>query len=108
METYATTTTLILLDIPPQTSFTLDNHAFSSTPQFRGLKFLSTGIHLLTYGLDKSDLGMRNGVFFQGNAGDVIAWKWDKSTEQLIRIQEQVQGTELTERIIPHHRHNTL
>jgi len=99
MDTYTSTTTLVLLDIPPQTSFTLDTHAFTSTPQFRGIKFLSPGIHLLTYTLDQSELGMRNGVFFQGKEGDIVAWKWDKATEQLVRIQEQLQGKELTERI---------
>jgi hypothetical protein len=102
MESYATTTTLILLDIPPQTSFTLDTYAFSSTPQFRGIKYLDQGIHLLTCGLDKSDLGMRSGLFFQAHPGDVVAYKWDAKTEQLTRIQDQIPQSELTQRSLPY------
>ena len=98
MEAYATTTSLILLDIPPQTSFTLDTHVFTSTPQFRGIKYLDQGIHLLTYSLDKSDLGMRTGIFFQAHPGDVLAYKWDTQTEQLTRIQEHLQPAELIQR----------
>jgi A1 cistron-splicing factor AAR2 len=98
MEAYAATTTLVLLDIPAQTTLTLDTLSFTSTPSFRGIKFIGPGVHLLTYGLDKSDLGMRNGIFFLGTPGIISAWQWDKSTELLTRIQEQVQGAALQER----------
>jgi hypothetical protein len=98
MEAYATTSTLILLDVPPNTSLTLDTLSFTSTPSFRGIKYIGPGIHLLTYGLDKSDLGMRNGIFFLGNPGEVSAWQWNKQTEELNRIQEHVEGKALQER----------
>src|ERR1700738_3789432 len=78
MEAYATTTTIVLLDVPPQTSLTLDTLSFSSTASFRGIKFIGPGIHLLTYGLDKSELSMRNGLFFLGSPGTVSAWQWNK------------------------------
>lgn len=100
MEAYATTTTLILLDVPTSTSITLDDLAFTSTTSFRGIKLIGEGIHLLTYGLDKSELGMRNGLFFLGRPGNVLAFKWDTKTEQLTRVEEQVQGRELKERIL--------
>jgi len=103
METYASTTTLIILDIPPGTSMTLDTLAFSSTTSFRGIKFINDGIHLLTYGLDKSDLGMRNGFFFYAKPGNVSAWKWDKRTEQLFPIREQIEAHELQERLASLH-----
>ena len=99
MEAYASTTTLVILDVPPGTSITLDTLAFSSTTNFRGIKFIHDGIHLLTYGLDKSELGMRNGFFFNARPGNVSAWKWDKNTEQLLPIREQVEGRELQHRL---------
>ena len=99
MEAYASTMTLVILDAPPGTSMTLDTLAFSSTTSLRGIKFINDGIHLLTYGLDKTDLGMRNGFFFNAKPGNVSAWKWDKKTEQLFPIREQVQGHELQQRL---------
>jgi A1 cistron-splicing factor AAR2 len=98
MEVYAQTTTLVILDLPENASITLDHLAFTSTKNFKGIKYIEPGIHLLTYGFDKSDLGMRNGFFFNGRAGVVLAWQWDSATEQLQRIHEQVQGRELHER----------
>jgi len=97
MEVYAQTTTLIILDLAENASVTLDHLAFTSTRNFRGIKYISPGIHLLTYGFDTSELGMRNGFFFLGRAGDVLAWKWDMNTEQLERIHEQLQEKELQE-----------
>src|SRR5438876_561531 len=99
MEAYRTTTTLILLDMPSGVSVTFDTFTFSTTPTFRGIKLIPDGIHLLTYGLDKSGLGMRSGFFFLGKPGNVSAWKWDKKVEQLHRIQEQVEGAALQERL---------
>ena len=99
MEVYASTTTLVILDVPPGTSITLDTLAFSATTNFRGIKFINDGIHLFTYGLDKSELGMRNGFFFNAKPGNVSAWKWDKMTEQLSPIREQVGGHELRQRL---------
>ena len=99
MEAYGTTTTLILLDMPPGVSITFDTLSFSSTSSFRGIKLIPEGTHLLTYGLDKSELGMRSGFFFLGKPGNVLAWKWDKETEQLHRIQEQVEGPALQDRL---------
>ena len=78
---------------------TLDMLAFSSTTPFRGIQFINDRIHLLTYGLDKTDLGMRNGFFFNAKPGNVSAWKWNKKTEQLLPIREQVQGHELQQRL---------
>jgi hypothetical protein len=99
MEAYSSTMTLVILDAPPGTSMTLDTLAFSSTTSFRGIKFINQGIHLLTYGLDKTDLGMRNGFFFNAKPGNVSAWKWDEKTEQLFPIREIVQGHELQQRL---------
>jgi hypothetical protein len=99
MEAYASTTTLVTLEVPLGTSITLDTLSFASTTSFRGIKFITNGIHLVTYGLDKSELGMRNGFFFDAEPGNVSAWKWDKKTEQLFPIQEQVQGTQLQQRL---------
>ena len=101
MEMYGTTTTLVIIDMPSGVSLTLDALAFSSTSAFRGIKGIGEGIHLLTYGLDKSELGMRSGFFFLGKPGNVIAWKWDTKTEQLERIEEQIEGQALQERISP-------
>ena len=101
MDIYTSTTTLIMLDVPSSTSMTLDVMAFSSTAAFRGVKYIGEGLHLFTYGLDKSELGMRTGFFFVGKPGDVIALKWDKNTEQLVRIEERVEGHALEERKFP-------
>jgi len=98
MEEYASTTTLVILDIPSGASLTIDTMSFSSTSSFRGIKYIGDGVHLLTYGLDKSELGMRNGFFFIGKPGNVSAWKWDKGVEQLARLQEVLQGKELQDR----------
>jgi len=99
MEVYSRTTTLILFDIPSGAALTFDTFSFASTPSFRGIKYIPEGIHLFTYGLDKSELGIRSGFFFLGKPGNVSAWKWDKSIEQLIRIQETAEGNALEERI---------
>lgn len=99
MEAYGTTTTLVLLDMPSGVSITFDTLSFSSTLSFRGIKLIPEGIHLLTYGLDKSELGMRSGFFLLGKPGNVSAWKWDKETEQLRRIREDVEGPTLQERL---------
>ena len=99
MEAYGTTTTLVLLDMPSGVSITFDTLSFSSTTSFRGIKLIPDGIHLLTYGLDQSELGMRSGFFFLGKPGNVSAWKWDKNSEQLHPIQEQVEGPTLQERL---------
>ena len=101
MEIYSTTTTLVIVDMPSGVSITLDALSFSSTTAFRGIKRIPEGIHLLTYGLDKSELGMRSGFFFEGKPGNVLAWKWDRKIEQLVRIQEQVEGNDLQERTFP-------
>jgi A1 cistron-splicing factor AAR2 len=99
MEAYGTTTTLVLLDMPSGVSITFDTLSFSSTLSFRGIKLIPEGLHLLTYGLDKSELGMRSGFFFLGKPGNVSAWNWDKNTEQLHQIQEQVERPALQERL---------
>jgi len=101
MEEYETTTTLVILDMPSGVSLTLDTLSFSSTTSFRGIKRIGEGIHLLTYGLDKSELGMRSGFFFHAKPGTVSAWKWDLKSEQLTRITEQVEGIALQERNFP-------
>lgn len=101
MEAYASTTTVIILDMPAGTLLTFDTLSFTSTTSFRGIKFIEDGIHLLTYGLDKSELSMRTGFIFMGKPGNVLAWKWDNNTEQLARVQEQVQGSELQARSLP-------
>lgn len=98
MEVYAKTTTLILLDFPENVTLTFDTFAFTSTKSFRGIKYIDPGIHLLTYGLDKSEVGMRNGFFFIGKSGNVLAWKWNRETEQLDRMHEQIPRNELQER----------
>src|SRR5437667_12311238 len=61
MEVYSRTTTLILFDIPSGAALTFDTFSFASTPSFRGIKYIPEGIHLFTYGLDKSELGIRSG-----------------------------------------------
>jgi AAR2 protein len=97
MEAYAQATTLIILGLPENASVTLDHLAFSSTKNFRGVKYIWPGIHLLTYGFDSSELGMRSGFFFVGKPGNVLAWKWDAETEQLRRLHDQIGGRELEE-----------
>jgi len=42
---------------------------------------------------------MRNGFFFNAKPGNVSAWKWDRKTEQLLPIQEQIEGHELRQRL---------
>ena len=96
---YSTTTTLILLDLQVGTSVTYDTYSFRSTRSFRGIKQIPEGLHLLTYGIDQSELGMRTGFFFTAKPGIVSAWKWEETTEQLQRIDEQVKGQDLQERI---------
>jgi A1 cistron-splicing factor AAR2 len=96
---YGTTTTLILLDLPLGASITYDTHAFTSTTSFRGIKRIPEGVHLLTYGLDQSALGMRTGFFFLAKPGDVSAWKWNKKTEQLERLDEHLEPKELQARL---------
>ena len=92
-----------MLDVPSGSSMTLDAMAFSSTASFRGIKYLKPGLHLFTYGLDKSELGMRTGFFFKAKPGDVLALKWDKNTEQLVRLEERVEGHALEERLLSLH-----
>jgi len=96
---YNMTTTLILLDLEPGISITFDTYSFTSTSSFRGIKRIPAGLHLLTYGLDQSELGMRTGFFFMAKPGIVSAWQWNKKIEQLERIEEQVEARDLQERI---------
>jgi A1 cistron-splicing factor AAR2 len=96
---YGTTTTLILLDLPLGASITYDTYAFSSTTSFRGIKLIPDGVHLLTYGLDQGEFGMRTGFFFMAKSGDVSAWKWDKKTEQLEQLEERLEPSELQSRL---------
>lgn len=103
MEVYAETTALVILDVPIGCTLSIDSMSFAATASFRGIKYIANGIHLLTYGLDKSELGLRIGFFFVGTPGTILAWKWDKQTEQLNRIQEQVEGIVLQERTIISH-----
>jgi A1 cistron-splicing factor AAR2 len=95
MEHYSQTTTLIILSLPQNTSLALDALAFTSTSNFRGIKYIPSGLHLFTYGQDKSELGMRSAFFFIARAGEVLPWQWDPSTEELRKVQEQLTPNEL-------------
>ncbi|KAJ2384497.1 hypothetical protein GGI23_006916, partial [Coemansia sp. RSA 2559] len=78
---------LVILDAPTGTEFGIDLDTWETGPLFSGLKMIPPGMHYIHYSAKDSAHGatsMRSGRFRAFEAQEVVVWRWDAATEQLV------------------------
>ncbi|KAJ1903979.1 hypothetical protein LPJ81_002764 [Coemansia sp. IMI 209127] len=78
---------LVILDAPTGTEFGIDLATWETGPLFSGLKMIPPGMHYIHYSAKDSAHGgtaMRSGRFHAFAAQEVVVWRWDAATEQLV------------------------
>lgn len=72
--------TVVCTGLPEGAEFGIGMRSYGIGPNFRGVKMIPAGLHLVTYGTGME----RVGVFLQFGAGDVHVLQWEPSTEMLV------------------------
>ncbi|KAG5178290.1 A1 cistron-splicing factor, partial [Tribonema minus] len=72
---------LVILDTPPGLHLGIDCRLHQTGPNFKGMKMIPQGLHLLYYGLSESE---HQGMFFEVRAGSVQVLCWDAAAEDLV------------------------
>ena len=90
MDLYGKSTTLVVLDLPLNSAFGFDAHAFTTGPLFKGLKFIPAGLHFLHYAISKeAAVGLQHGVWFEAKGdGDIHIYRYNVSSEELVPESE--------------------
>lgn len=73
--------TTISIDVPEGWLIGLDLCYFNSTRQFKGIKLVPDGLHLLHWGQD--DQSVRSGIFFEAREEEVLCFKWNVQEERM-------------------------
>jgi len=78
---------LILKDVPPATEFGIDTHSWNTGQKFLGVKMIPPGLHFIYYSAVNTkfrDTAPRSGLFHWFKKGELVAFRWDASTETLV------------------------
>jgi hypothetical protein len=83
---YGTSSTLIVLDLPLNSTFGFDAHVFTTGPLFRGIKFIPQGLHFAHYMIAKdATVGLQHGFWFEAEAdGDIHIYKYLAEREEVV------------------------
>eukprot|EP00953_Heterococcus_sp_UTEX-ZZ885_P030313 16021-Heterococcus_DN1.PRE.5 len=73
---------LIALDVPAGLQLGIDCKIYQTGPNFKGIKMIPPGLHLLHYGSSEGD---RQGMFLNASAGSIDVLRWDPTAEDLTR-----------------------
>jgi hypothetical protein len=74
-------TTVICLNVPDGWLFGVDLQFFQTTPQFRGVKAIPNGVHVVHWGVDQQNV--RSGHFFVAEDQNVVILRWNKEKEEM-------------------------
>ncbi|GAO46861.1 AAR2-domain-containing protein [Saitoella complicata NRRL Y-17804] len=109
------TTTLLISSLPPNSTFGIDLHTYTTGPNFRGIKYVPPGLHFVYYarspgvpgGLGaqgqvspdvSGGMGLRDGFWVEARGGgEVIVREWDAESDEL-RVAEALTSTTVDER----------
>lgn len=75
-------TTVVCIGIPEGYLFGIDTQFFQTTPQFRGIKLIPDGVHVVHWGSDEQSV--RSGHFFVASDQGLVILRWDPDNEQMI------------------------
>uniref|UniRef100_A0A060T4M3 ARAD1C42020p n=1 Tax=Blastobotrys adeninivorans TaxID=409370 RepID=A0A060T4M3_BLAAD len=75
-------TTVVCIGIPEGYLFGIDTQFFQTTPQFRGIKLIPDGVHVVHWGSDEQSV--RSGHFFVASDHGLVILRWDPDNEQMI------------------------
>ncbi|KAK9468895.1 A1 cistron-splicing factor, partial [Lipomyces arxii] len=83
-------TTLILNNVPVNCQLGLDLQFFSATPNFKGIKLIPSGIHVLHWTPDSAEesSSLRMAVFFTAADDSVIRMDWNDDTEEFTLLND--------------------
>lgn len=73
----------LFFDVPLNSEFGIDYNCWRTGENFKGVKMIPPGIHFIYFSVaDKyGNIGLRNGFFHDFKVKQVVAKKWNKSTE---------------------------
>ncbi|KAL6778637.1 hypothetical protein ACKKBF_B15545 [Auxenochlorella protothecoides x Auxenochlorella symbiontica] len=93
--------TILLLDVPPGTAVGIDHQVFLSGPEFKGVKMLPPGPHLVSYCAKGSqgDFGPVTCFFIHPSAGQVVIKRWDPQQEYLVAVDEESEVMQFTQAV---------
>lgn len=83
--------TIVLLDVPLYTMIGIDTQAYSSGPNFMGIKMIPPGVHFVYYSCSNregSEFSPVFGSFIIAQPSQVIIYKWEKQEEHLAKLSE--------------------
>lgn len=84
--------TILLLGVPPSTSFGIDQQMFVVGPNFKGVKMMPPGPHFIYYsaasrhGCDTSPI---TGFFLHVSSSEVIVRFWDPKQERVVHVPDE-------------------
>ncbi|KAF2487948.1 AAR2 protein-domain-containing protein [Neohortaea acidophila] len=85
---------VLMLGLPEGALGGIDLLSFTTTPRFRGVKGISTGLHF-AFASPTTAFSERHGIWFDitnnGNPPDVIVTQWDAASEALVRITDETE-----------------
>ncbi|KVH92402.1 A1 cistron-splicing factor, AAR2 [Cynara cardunculus var. scolymus] len=83
---------LLFLDVPQHTLLGIDTQMFSVGPNFKGIKMIPPGPHIIYYSSSNrggSEFSPMIGFFIDLNPSEVIIRKWDQRGERLVKVSEE-------------------
>ncbi|BFZ59716.1 hypothetical protein YB2330_000731 [Saitoella coloradoensis] len=104
------TTTLLISSLPPNSTFGIDLHTYTTGPKFRGIKYIPPGLHFVYYARNSAvpgglgaqgqvspdlsgGMGLRDGFWVEARGGgEVIVREWDAERDELRPIQDSSAG----------------
>jgi A1 cistron-splicing factor AAR2 len=79
---------LVILECPADFEIGIDGVIWRVGPNFKGIKMIPNGIHFIQYKLEKC-VPIVYGFFHEFSYKEVYAWRWDKSEEELLIIDDE-------------------
>jgi len=82
---------LLLLNVPPSTSFGMDTQVFTVGLNFKGMKMIPPGPHFVYYNAVSrhgNEFSPTTGFFIFPAPSEVIARQWDPQEEHLVKIAD--------------------
>lgn len=82
---------MLCLGCPEGMLFGIDYSAWAVGPQFMGIKLIPPGLHYIYSGASAAeDVGIgRTGFFLYMKPKDVVVFRWDPETEELLRTENE-------------------